>query len=176
MVHQKGVDDLLQAVRVLRESGRQLHAVLIGDGPEAPRLRSIASDLGDAVRFAGRVDDRDLNGLIRSSAVLVLPSTREGWGLAITEAAARGIPYVAYDIPAVREQHELLQGGLLVPPQWKSLAEGIAELLGDPTRADALGERGRAVAAEMSWAKSAAVAEEAIENAVLRFRGRDRAP
>ena len=46
----------------------------------------------------------------------MLPSRREGWGLVLTEAVARGLPYVAYDIPAVREQHEIAGGGRLVPP------------------------------------------------------------
>ena len=99
-----------------------------------------------------------------------MPSTREGWGLAITEAAARGVPYVAYDIPAVREQHELLQGGLLVAPRPQALAHGIERLLEDTALARRLGEHGRHQAAQLTWARSAEVAEAAIRQAVDRMR------
>ena len=127
-----------------------------------------ATELDGAVRFAGRLDDRELDRTIRGAAVLAAPSTREGWGLAITETAARGVPYVGYDIPAVREQHEVLQGGLLVPPRASALAAAIERVLADPSLARELGERGWKGARSLTWARSAEVAEAAIEQAVER--------
>jgi glycosyltransferase involved in cell wall biosynthesis len=96
----------------------------------------------------------------------VLPSTREGWGLAVTEAAARGVPYVAYDIPALREQHEELGGGLLVAPAPAALADAMATLLQDPDLRTTLGTTGRAAAAGRSWDAAAEVVERALEAVV----------
>ena len=173
LVRRKGVADLIEAVRTLRARGIDAKATVVGDGPEAASLRQLARDLVGEVRFAGRVGDEDLASAIRASAVLALPSTREGWGLAITEAAARGTPYVAYDIPAVREQHERLQGGQLVDPAPASLANALERMLRDPTDARRLGEQGRAAAATMTWADAGQTVEGAIRNAIARF-GRNR--
>jgi glycosyltransferase involved in cell wall biosynthesis len=171
LVPRKGVADLVRAMRILRDRGVEATATVIGSGPEDARLRALASDLGADVRFAGAVPDADLESAIRGAAVLVLPSTREGWGLAITESAARGTPYVAYDIPAVREQHERLQGGLLVVPGASELAAALEELIRNPDRARELGERGRRHASEMRWADAGELAERALREAIaLRAR------
>jgi glycosyltransferase involved in cell wall biosynthesis len=168
LVRQKGVDDLIAAVRMLSAGGTEVHAVVVGSGPEEERLRRIAR--AAPVRFAGALDDATLDGLIRGSAILVLPSLREGWGLAVSEAAARGIPYVAYDIPAIREQHEELQGGLLVPSGPDALAGALASLLADPDLRRSLGARGRTAAQARSWTGAAEVVEGALAAVVARRR------
>jgi len=164
LVPQKGAADLVEAIRILVTRSRSVHAVVVGEGPQSAALRHAAAGL--PVRFDGRVPDRELDELLLGSLALVLPSTREGWGLAVTEAAARGLPYVAYDIPAVREQHEELRGGLLVAPGPGRLADALASLLDDPGRAAALGATGRAAAAGRSWATAAEVVEAALEAVV----------
>jgi glycosyltransferase involved in cell wall biosynthesis len=162
LVPQKGVGDILEAVAALRSRGRECQILVIGEGPMRPTLEERARALGAAVRFTGAVSDARLDHEIRRSLALVLPSRREGWGLAVTEAASRGTPYIAYDIPAVREQHERLRGGLLVRPGPEPLAAAIEELLCDPAHAQRLGHHGRQVAAAMTWARAAAVVEQAI--------------
>jgi glycosyltransferase involved in cell wall biosynthesis len=116
------------------------------------------------------LSDDDLDATIRGAAILALPSTREGWGLAVTEAAARGVPYVAYDIPAVREQHEVLQGGVLVAPDPGALAHAVRTLLDDPDERARLGETGRRNASGLTWAKAAELAESALAAVVRRSR------
>jgi glycosyltransferase involved in cell wall biosynthesis len=162
LVPQKGVSDIIDAVALLRARGRTCRVMIVGEGPARPALEEQARTLGDAVRFAGSVSDAELDRAIRESLALILPSRREGWGLAVTEAASRGTPYIAYDIPAVREQHEALRGGLLVIPGPAALADAIEELLRDPAHAQRLGDHGRGVAATMTWARAAAVVERAI--------------
>lgn len=174
LVAQKGVADLIDALNLLRARGRTFSALVIGRGPEERPLRARAASLGDLVRFAGSISDERLDEAIRSSLALVLPSTREGWGLAITEAAARGTPYVAYDTPAVREQHEQIGGGLLTSPGVAPLASAIADLLDDPKRARGLGERGLDATAALSWDTAAEAVERAILD-VVRTRARPKA-
>jgi len=160
LVPQKGGADLVEAIRIVAGRGIGIQAVIVGEGPESGALRSAARGL--PIRFTGRLSDDELDDLVRGSAALVLPSTREGWGLVVTEAAARGVPYVAYDIPALREQYEELGGGLLVDPTPAALADAIATLLNDPALRERLGAAGRAATAGRSWGAAAEVVERAL--------------
>jgi glycosyltransferase involved in cell wall biosynthesis len=76
---------------------------LIGHGPEAPRLRALARDLGLGARvtFAGEVPEAAR--LFPAFDVFAAPSRKEGLPLAVVEAMALGLPVVASDIPAHRE-------------------------------------------------------------------------
>jgi glycosyltransferase involved in cell wall biosynthesis len=168
LVRQKGLADLISALRMLRERDVPCRAVIVGRGPEEERLRRLVQKSSISVTFLGSVDDRSLERVLRSSTALVLPSTREGWGLAVTEAAATGTPYIAYDIPAIQEQHALLCGGLVVPSTPSALSEAIRSLVQDPARAGALGGQGQLAAAELSWVDSARVVETAVARAIQR--------
>lgn len=161
----KGVDDLLEVVRRLRATGRDVTAEIVGSGPQEASLRAQAADLGDAVRFAGEIDDAALEEAFGRAGMLVLPSRREGWGLVLTEAAARGVPYVAHDLPAVVEQHALIGGGLVVSQQ-DGLTDAVASLLDDPARARALGAAGQAATAAMTWQATAEVVAAALRVAI----------
>ena len=166
LVHQKGAADLITAVQMLRTDGRDVRAVIVGRGPQGEHLHALARPLGDAVAFREGISDDELDAILCNAAVLALPSSREGWGLALTEAAARGTPYVAYDIPAVREQHELLDGGLLVAPGAGALANGLRQLFDDPGAAEVAATRAAQVAAGMSWDRSAKVVEQALRDVI----------
>jgi glycosyltransferase involved in cell wall biosynthesis len=79
---------------------------------------------------------------MKSAGVLVLPSTREGFGLVLAEACACGTPCVAYDVPAVREVLADGEAGMLVAPRdVAALAAAIDRVLTDAA------ERGRFIAA-----------------------------
>ena len=92
----KQLTSLPAALVVARRSRGDAHLVVVGSGPETTRLREVvtASGLDGMVTIAGRVDDDELDRLMTSAAVLVNPSRREGFGLVVAEAAARGTPSV----------------------------------------------------------------------------------
>jgi glycosyltransferase involved in cell wall biosynthesis len=92
----KRLDALPAALAHARKTIPDLEAVVAGSGPETDAVRRAAEAAGvaHAMRFAGRVDDRDLEDLMATSAVLVNPSAREGFGLVVAEAAAHGMPSV----------------------------------------------------------------------------------
>jgi glycosyltransferase involved in cell wall biosynthesis len=99
---------------------------LIGDGPEAPRLRRLAAELGVTrrVRFAGEITEAAR--LFAAFDVFASAARKEGLPLAIVEAMALGLAVVASDIPAHREVLGDPSEGLAPAP-----AEGFAARLGE---------------------------------------------
>ncbi|HEX2050096.1 MAG TPA: glycosyltransferase family 4 protein [Actinomycetota bacterium] len=163
LVRSKGLDDALASVAAARASVPDATLVVVGSGPTELALPPWVTRLG-------AIDDDELDREFRSSAALVLPSQREGWGLVVTEAAARGLPYVAYDIPALREQHVLVGGGVLTPPgDVDALARSVRALLTDSQLRRRLGARGHDSARRyLTWRQTAEVVESAL------FAARDR--
>ncbi|WP_301676509.1 glycosyltransferase family 4 protein [Methanoculleus methanifontis] len=102
LIREKNVDVLLRALVRVREEVPDLRALIVGDGPERPALERLARDLGldGAVTFTGFLPDYDsVVAAMKASRVFVLPSTREGFGIAALEAMACGIPVVTTDHP-----------------------------------------------------------------------------
>lgn len=129
LVPVKGVDVLLRALATL--PGRSL--VIAGDGPERASLERLCATLGlsTRVRFQGWVENP--SALMSSSRLLVLPSRNEGWPIALLEAAANGLPFLATDVGGCREMVAKLATGLLCPPgSIDALAEGIERSLSSP--------------------------------------------
>jgi glycosyltransferase involved in cell wall biosynthesis len=95
-------------------------------------------------------DDEELRLLVSSSRVFVLPSQREGFGLAVAEAMASGVPCVLSDIPAFAENFG--EAALMVPVEdSEALANAIISILQDPATAARLGENGRSLVRTMTW-------------------------
>jgi glycosyltransferase involved in cell wall biosynthesis len=145
LVPHKGVDVILEALRLLPPD---VVLVVIGRGPLLPSLVAQARRLrlGDRVRFCPRVSDEDLPRYLALADVFVFPSQNrlEGFGLAVAEAMACGLPVVTADMPGVREVIDPGREGLLTEPLLASdLAAKIRQLLDDPATARAMGEAGR---------------------------------
>jgi glycosyltransferase involved in cell wall biosynthesis len=113
---------------------------IIGQGADRERLEQVAARVGVAgrTRFVGFVSDEERDRLLASARVCVCPSTKEGWGLTVIEAAALGTPVVATDAPGLRDSVEDQKTGFLVADgDVGAFADRIGELLSD----DALGCR-----------------------------------
>jgi glycosyltransferase involved in cell wall biosynthesis len=129
---EKGVEVAIDACRI---AGVPL--VVAGDGPEREVLRTRAGD--ENVRFAGRVDDLELQRLRAGAALAIVPSrSAETFGLAAAEAMAAGVPVVASRIGALSELVE--PDGLVEPGD----ATVLSKAIGRRWRETAAGERGRA--------------------------------
>lgn len=98
LVPHKRIEDGLRAVSDLRAEFPNLHLDVIGDGWWRDRLRERAAALGvtDLVTFHGRVIDARRDELLARSWFMLTTSVKEGWGIAIVEAAAVGTPTIAY--------------------------------------------------------------------------------
>ncbi len=140
----KGVDDLIQAARLVVAEHEDVTFVIVGRGEEEGRLKALAHDLGHRMVFCGHVSRQALLRLYRTSSVCVLPSfTRlEAFGVVLLEAMASETPVVASRIPGVMDV--VGDGGLLVRPRDPfQFAGAILDVLDHPQRARTMGKHGR---------------------------------
>jgi len=163
----KGSDTLVRAIAALRRSGRRPVLAVVGGHSfqdyRAYRDRVLASlpELGlrldDDVLLLGTVADADLPAWYAAADVLAFPSTKEGWGLAVLEAMAAGLPVVTSDLPVFREYLRPGRDALLVPvDNPPALAAALTAVLDDRPLAGRLSVAGRAVCERFSWSRSAA--------------------
>jgi len=152
--------------RVRPVTGGQL--VIVGDGPERARLQTLA---GPGVVFTGRVSEQEKHRLLCSAWLLVHPALIEGWGIVVSEAAIRGTPAIAFDVPGLRDSVVHGETGILVEKEGQ-FASAWASLAIDRRRREALGRAARTQALELHWSAAvqgfAEVADEAIKRAAHR--------
>jgi glycosyltransferase involved in cell wall biosynthesis len=95
-VREKRIDALVEALAVARRRRPSLRLAILGDGPDRPRLEALVARLGlnGAVELAGVVPEAEVGATMARAACLATASEREGYGLVVVEAAARGTPSV----------------------------------------------------------------------------------
>ncbi|MHB8079889.1 MAG: glycosyltransferase family 4 protein [Candidatus Krumholzibacteriia bacterium] len=144
---QKDHDLLARAAARLRGPLPEARVVVVGEGFLRPALEARVGALGLADRFLLPGFLPDVRPALAAADLLVLSSDNEGMAWVLLEALACGLPIVATDVPGVRACVEPGVNGLIVPPRDEAaLAGALAELLADPARCRAMGERSRALA------------------------------
>jgi glycosyltransferase involved in cell wall biosynthesis len=153
LVAHKRVELLLEAVPELRKRWPDLVVDVIGRGPEEERLRAAAPE---GVVLHGYLPEEDKERLVSAAWLQVNTSQGEGWGLCVLEAAALGVPTVAYDVDGLRDAVRPGETGWLLP-DGGDLAKGITAAI-DELRAapDTYSAKCREWAARFSWDGSAA--------------------
>ena len=166
LVPHKQIEDALEAVAALRGRIPDLHLDVVGGGWWRQRLVERTEQLGisDAVTFHGHVDDATKHAVLQRSWVHVLPSRKEGWGLAVIEAAQHGVPTLGYRSSGGLTD-SVIDGvtGLLVD-DYDELVNSLECLLGDPVLRDELGAKAVARSGEFSWSQSAAAMHDVLES------------
>ena len=148
----KGHQHLLQAVRLLRDAGRDVELAIAGEDDEGgtgyrklleARIEELG--LGDCATLLGAVDEGEVKRRLWEAHVFVLASFHEPLGVAYMEAMAAGVPVIGTDAGGVRELVTDGADGLLVPPKApEALARAIARLADDPELARRLAAAGLA--------------------------------
>ena len=152
MVPRKGQDTLIKAWPQVRAEVADARLLLVGDGPYMPALKRLAQrlDVGDGVLFTGSVPWSDLPGYYDAADVFAMPCrTRragldvEGLGIVYLEASATGLPVIGGDSGGAPDAILDGESGYVVHDV-AGLAVRITELLQDPAKARAMGEKGLA--------------------------------
>ena len=157
LVHQKGLDLLLNALHDLRELKWEL--TIVGDGVLRDDLHASVDqfNITERVHFVGWQRDDDLVRHYRRANLFVLPSRHEGMPNVILEAMACGLPVIASNIPGNEELVLYETTGLLVPSEdIASLRSALRVLIQDPEQRKLYGEAShRRVIANYTWRMTA---------------------
>jgi len=135
----KNLAALVRAFAIVRAHGYAGSLVLIGPVYEklaSVPLEQLAADSGisDALIITGKVPDADLKGLMAGAELFVFPSQYEGFGLAVVEAMACGVPVLAARAGAIAEVIGGAAPVLEIGDNPIELARHIGELLSNPSR------------------------------------------
>ncbi|MCX6017705.1 MAG: glycosyltransferase family 1 protein [Chloroflexi bacterium] len=149
--------NLATLLNALARTADDVRLVIVGEAgwvESEPAALARALGLQERVHFVGRVDDAELDRLYRGARMLLHPALSEGFGLIVLEAMQRGVPVICSDSGALPEV--VADAALLhAPRDAEALAAHIMVLWKDAAARAALGERGRARAAEFSWRRAA---------------------
>jgi len=157
LVARKGFDAVLDAVGALRTQFPGLKYVVLGDGPERPRLQDRAASLGltDRVVMLGRADDAMKWAAYERCDLFVMPNRAlggadwEGFGIVFVEAARAGRAVVAGNSGGVADAVTNGETGLLVDPEDpKALRSALEMLLRDDHQRQRMGAAARRRARE----------------------------
>lgn len=171
LVPHKQVEHALDVLAALRgedpERHGDLHLDVVGDGWWRPRLEAHrdALGVGDAVTLHGHVDDETRDRLLARAWLMLLPSVKEGWGLAVLEAGLQQTPTVAYaDAGGVAESVQDGATGVLVEDV-DGMRRAVEALLDDADRLDEMGRAAQAHAQRFAWPRTADVVERVLHEA-----------
>jgi phosphatidylinositol alpha-1,6-mannosyltransferase len=161
-VPHKGIDTAIEVMARLADEHPDLHYAVVGRGTHEGALRTLAAECGvaDRVHLLTDVSDTELPaayamgdiylGLSRESGL-----DAEGFGIALLEAAATGLPVVAGASGGIADAVAAGETGLLVDPlDIEGAADTVRHLLADQMLAQGLGAAGRArVQQRFTWAR-----------------------
>ena len=146
----KGIGELVEAMRLLRQRGANCRCCLIGE-PDDGNPASVSQEWLEARVAEGVVEcwgfRDDMPAVLREAHIACLPSYREGMPKFLLEASAAGLPLVATDVPGCRDVVQSGSNGLLVPPRdAAALADALQRLIEDAKLRDQFGTQARAIA------------------------------
>jgi glycosyltransferase involved in cell wall biosynthesis len=149
MEEHKGIKYLLESASLLLQSRNDISFLLVGEGALKEELKILCADLKieKNVIFAG--ERSDISEILSLSDIFVLPSLREGLGLAILEAMACGKPVIATNVGGIPEIVKDGVSGILVSPRDpEALHTAMKELLDDKEMQKKMGANGEKVCNE----------------------------
>jgi glycosyltransferase involved in cell wall biosynthesis len=151
-VERKRQVDIIRAVELLDRRGVSIEMRFVGDGELLEECRALAERIGvgDRCRFLGRVDHREMPGMMSSCDVFVLASVWEGMSGAALEAMASGLPIVGTDVSGISDLFVDGESGLAVPVRDPdALADALARLAQDAAGRRRMGEAAAARVGEL---------------------------
>ena len=135
LVVQKGIADIILALKYL--NNKKIHLTIVGDGMDRELFENmvIENDLSDVILFKGQIQWGDkLWQEMQEAHCLILPSYNEGLGMVCVEAMANGVPVIGSNqggIPDIVKNH--INGLLIEPGNIASIADAIKTLYEDET-------------------------------------------
>lgn len=148
----KNVEGLIDAFKSVTEDAWRL--VIAGDGPRdyVSTLRQIVGD-SEKIIFTGWVEGEQKEALLRDTALFVLPSHQENFGLSVMEAMARGVPVLVSPHVNLAPEIEAANAGWIV--ELAQLKDGLVAALENENERARRGESAYKLSQQYSWQKTA---------------------
>jgi len=165
----KRADVMIDAMPKVLARVPRARLVVVGEGSARRALaeRAEALGVGAAVRFTGFISEDEKIAALKTAAVVVNTSEKEGWGMTVIEGNACGAPSVSSDVPGLRDSVRDGETGFLVPyGDVDALAANVTRLLGDDDLRRRFVANGLRWAARFSWDNVAADALRLLEEAI----------
>jgi glycosyltransferase involved in cell wall biosynthesis len=160
----KGVHHVIRAFAAMGHPSALLE--IAGAGDYRGELEKLAAslDLGERVRFLGRIDEPAKLALLRRAWALVFASPKEGWGITNLEAAACATPVVASNSPGIRESVRDGETGYLVSHgDVQAMGAAMGRLAADAALVERLGMQARRFAEKFTWERAAEETERHLQ-------------
>ncbi len=159
----KGIPELIGALSILRQRGKEFRAVIAG-GPEGEKEKfesGLPEELKRCVTFSGHIAHLKVPTLLTAADILVYPAPksshpfylRDTSPLKLFEYMASGKPIVAADLPPLRDVVDETMVTFSEPGSEESLAKGILAILEDPAAAAKKAQVARGAAENYTWEK-----------------------
>lgn len=171
LIREKNVDVLIEALGYVKETIPDVKCHIIGDGPEKKKLVGLAAEHGllGNVRFFGFMGYEEMIAMVKSSRILVLPSSREGFGMVVIEAFACGVPVITVK-SEMNAAASLVseKTGFVVNLDAEELGNAICTLLGNNILREKMAASARDAAQEYDWDRIAGQASGIYEEHLLK--------
>lgn len=160
LVERQGVQNLIQAVKILSDQADEFTLEIVGTGPKSDELKKMAKDLNleKIIKFHGFVKDhKDVESILASGTLAVAPYRKEANFVQFTDAGklkaylGAGLPIVLTDVPNNARELEKKGAAFIADDDPKDLAKVIAMVLFDKEKWQKAQKSATATAKEFDW-------------------------
>ena len=155
----KGIEDLIKAMSIMQQSGRQIHLNIVGKGTDSYEgfLKQLARSrkLGAYIQFYGQVTNAEVRRWMARATSLVVPSRREAYGLVALEGMAMGTPIIASNAGGLAEVGSNACALTFEAGNIAQLSVALASALDNPSLLRSLSVKGRENAMRFEWGRLA---------------------
>lgn len=154
---QKGLEYLMEALRILKDQTQNFEVKIVGDGSELVTLKTLVEKYGlnKFVKFIGKVNHSQTVKYYFASDIFVLPSIWEGFPVTLLEAWGAKLPTIITNVGGIAKICKNNINAIIVPPRNPGeIAKSILTLINDSNLGNELGERGyKLVKSKYTWEK-----------------------
>lgn len=162
-VVEKGFDDLLRALHLVRSKGLAFVLHLAGDGPEKARLQTLAEQLGVAAQIRWLGWQSNTAAFYREIDLFCLPSRQDSFPMVMLETLGYGVPMISTDTPGPLAVFTHDKDALITPCEdITALADAISRLITQPETAARLSDNGWQTIQNYSFPAIAATWDETL--------------
>jgi glycosyltransferase involved in cell wall biosynthesis len=154
LTKQKNIASLLKAWKSATTESKNIKLRIIGDGPERKSLEKLADilSISESVTFEGHITEERKWALMNQASAFAFPSLQEGFGIALLEAMAAGLPVVVYDLPVFQEFLKDGEHGYVVAiNDHAQMADRLLYLLHNDSLRHEISDRNVLYARQFTW-------------------------